>query len=588
MENQIKPVEDIGIYDIKIVPYNNNKKEIEITFQVDMKKMYRIFHCEDIKYQLMILCKHRNIKGTEWNPIKSDNFERMSLNTVYAYYNLDDCNIYINIISDNQQNQFFFYNLSETLISKDIKKIIQQNNVNNNNKKRMTNIPNTKTQSHDKNIDNYNYDINVNNKEHISYSDLLKKFNELETKINTFIKANPNIHLLNDINQLKSYLDIITSQETKHIIHESVNNHDINIKKKYNELLDRLDEKLSLYEQQINELNQQITNICKTIHENQTQNNENIFNIKEELEINKTYAVNLKDRIEKSPGLDKPLTVLCKNFYEINIKSLKEFIENNKEISQDYLINNKYRKIIESMMGIPEIFDNFYPQNAMKNERQFIYNEIKEILNQLKKIELIIFGMNFDQFINNNIKIDNFSEFCSKAVKFAIKEQNIENNDNWKPVDPVNIISSKIQQHFQNAYLKYIEENNKIKNIQKLNDFDIKKILEEIIEYYIFPFIDTKIKDIEDFHMKIDEQRRRGIDEIYHIKDNIMNLCGIEKIHIDTNYTLFDDNLHEEYDKINDTSLNNGVITDESYEGYIINWSKKVLRKAGVTVNYCY
>jgi len=218
-------------------------------------------------------------------------------------------------------------------------------------------------------------------------------------------------------------------------------------------------------------------------------------------------------------------------------------------------------------------------------------NEI--IKNQNKKI--IILEKKIDALYRDNKRL--LDEIYKKELSVELSQvyKNIINSRSYyKKFLPKNCTKDekiKIYKKFYSVFKAYEILINKVylKNndnyyISSLDEF--KNAVFSLISENILVFFETSYIDIVKFHNQIDNTRSKTDTELAQIKNEIMDLCGIEKIKIEKEKTIFNDEFHEEYEKISDDNYQSNVIIDVLQEGFIIKWANKIIRKAGVSVNY--
>ena len=308
-----------------------------------------------------------------------------------------------------------------------------------------------------------------------------KKFN-LQSKIN-----NIKIFIENEQISTKDYLNkVIKCQKTQKIFLEQIDKDDSCLYKNYNKK--RIEERINLMENEINELNEIIKNENE---EDEKNNNENLKKSKlTVVEISKNNSIIVpiitdqnKIKILKSKALD------LKNEY---LLAKRYFQENNFQIIQKEeceKILNKLDRIIKNLENNRNVDENDFPDSISP---QFI------------------FGTTIKERNEKFMKILHYLQ--AKKLEYEEKLMNYKNNLRLLP---------KTTQKIELKKLKILLEN--LNNSKIYYEFMLKKYMEAIKNSWVpCPnYIETeKIENIEKLNSKLD---------LLDLKISIFNLQGISK-----------------------------------------------------------
>jgi len=341
--------------------------------------------------------------------------------------------------------------------------------------------------------------------------------------------------------------------------------------------------------------------------------NEKLPKIQKDIQDNLLKEIN-KDEIQKNilqKAIDGIIQFnneeLFTNYFKKNSNSKNTFIEwITKSIDSNEIINSinenkeKYKKIFDPIKQeiIKFLFSskekmNFFSlldQNFISNIKENIIKQIADTINMSELKELTENKMT--DFLSSIIKPEQIVNiFIKMTIKYFQKLENeleshvndILNNiirliDNFKDDNTKDqfiremivfcLFFNKVKYE---DYKEYFEnELIEIFYIFLENRLDLKdptKMLETFIIKKAFPFAEKNIKDPD-------------------VNSKILKTFNINKIEIAVGKTTFMRELHKEMAKDSNRSYPREVILKVNEEGYIIEWSKKIIRKAGVTVNY--
>jgi len=275
------------------------------------------------------------------------------------------------------------------------------------------------------------------------------------------------------------------------------------------------------------------------------------------------------------------------------------------------------------------------------------YNSFDEQFKYFKNIFTIIINFVYNllkqpDFFNKTTKGMDFSHIAKLIVKVAAENINIpdyikEINDQQKAkiiqsiVKPEKVVENFIQQsnkYISNQSIKlepqilqiFDQMNQFIKNLETHNNKIFQTFIREMIVlcllfkqatyedhkdyfkdglieiFYIFLENKTNISNpqvmLESFIEKKvlffleDTIDKSGVKGNQDIKSSLLKTFGLKTIPIDTGRTTFNRQYHKEEAKDNKKNYPRNVILKVSENGYEIEWSGKIIRKAGVIVNY--
>jgi len=229
-------------------------------------------------------------------------------------------------------------------------------------------------------------------------------------------------------------------------------------------------------------------------------------------------------------------------------KQIVELASKNIDISDHAdIIKNKKTEIIQSIIKPEEVVDNFIQQSI-----QYISAQNINLDSQIKPI-----FEHMNQFIKEleSQKNENFRSFIREMIVLCLLYDQTEFDQH--------------KDYFNNGLIEifYIFLENKI------NISNPQVMLESFIENKVLFFLEDTIG-------KSDVRGKQKI------KSSLLKTFGLKPINIDVGRTIFNRQYHRELSKENNRGYPRNVIIEVKEQGFEADWSRKIIRKAGVSVNY--
>jgi len=218
-------------------------------------------------------------------------------------------------------------------------------------------------------------------------------------------------------------------------------------------------------------------------------------------------------------------------------------------------LSNKTNNALRQFSSLNKDFDILYPDSELKDD---VNDSINRILISIYNLKVECGGIEEKLFIQEYFHID---------------EDNI--NDNQTINQKFEAAIKHLNKRIRTVKTRMVETEED--TIQALGD----------IALMLFDFFDRNQQTIYEWHKKYFNNLPEALsnEDLEDVIQVIYRKCGIEKIPA-RQIDIFNSDLHMEIEQTHDPKLGNKKITREIRPGYRNIWSKEVLQKSSVAVNY--
>ena len=269
---------------------------------------------------------------------------------------------------------------------------------------------------------------------------------------------------------------------------------------------------------------------------------------------------------------------------KISAKSLLDIIRQNmlettRSLQKRFTENQLHN--FESMKRINKVLQNLFPNNPTTEEERWINKRIDPVMKKLDKISQYI-EFNPKHLLDKLEKIIfHIDSLDFKEIQEEVRKIQMESFEKgpWKSIDPVIFFQNQFDESLEKIRQEYFKEKETAKKSFFQNNKDLDNALNGFIINSVFPFSETEIDEIKDWHKTIDSERAKTSQEIEETRLNILSLANIQEIIVNIGSEKFNSEYHMEEGSENQ-DLSDCTVIEVLRKGYRIGVLGKVIKKA--------
>lgn len=302
-------------------------------------------------------------------------------------------------------------------------------------------------------------------------------------------------------------------------------------------------------------------------------------------EINRKLS-DFEARIEEKPKSGNTLEEISQTITDLKVEDLKKrILQDQSEILASREIDAEERRTAsKNLDSILEELMKLRPASWQPEDEDCLKKLLGSMVTEIDSMQKRIEGLSGDPIAKEleNLCIPRFDD--STSLLGDLGEVSFL-DDSWRPTDPLAAYQERVDQSLINVRSKYLGERERVLSIFLKDGIELGNAMDEFVSEVVFPFTETTLKEIQEWHEGLEGGRGRSTGEIEEVKKNIWRLSGIEEIPVREEQTRFDENLHHKIDEEIHENLPKKLVLKVRGKGYRIASSNKIIRKARVIVN---